>query len=206
MGMSENPVQHTKLIFATNNPHKVAEIQVAIGDQLKIITLKDAGINIEIPEPYDTLKENALEKSRTVYLLTNGKDCFSEDTGLEVIALKGAPGVKSARYAGEPVSFSKNIDKLLANLENVTNRRARFRTIISLILNDREFFFEGVCRGRILEERRGAGGFGYDPVFIPDGSHKSFSEMDQEEKNKFSHRQKAASKMIRFLQNEILNK
>lgn len=204
--MSENPVQHTKLIFATNNPHKVAEIQVAIGDQLKIITLKDAGINIEIPEPYDTLKENALEKSRTVYLLTNGKDCFSEDTGLEVIALKGAPGVKSARYAGEPVSFSKNIDKLLANLENVTNRRARFRTIISLILNDREFFFEGVCRGRILEERRGAGGFGYDPVFIPDGSHKSFSEMDQEEKNKFSHRQKAASKMIRFLQNEILNK
>jgi XTP/dITP diphosphohydrolase len=206
MGMSENPVQHTKLIFATNNPHKVAEIQVAIGDQLKIITLKDAGINIEIPEPYDTLKENALEKSRTVYLLTNGKDCFSEDTGLEVIALKGAPGVKSARYAGEPVSFSKNIDKLLANLENVTNRRARFRTIISLILNDREFFFEGVCRGRILEERRGAGGFGYDPVFIPDGSHKSFAEMDQEEKNKFSHRQKAASKMIRFLQNEILNK
>jgi XTP/dITP diphosphohydrolase len=205
MGMSENPVQHTKLIFATNNPHKVAEIQVAIGDQLKIITLKDAGINIEIPEPYDTLKENALEKSRTVYLLTNGKDCFSEDTGLEVIALKGAPGVKSARYAGEPVSFSKNIDKLLANLENVTNRRARFRTIISLILNDREFFFEGVCRGRILEERRGAGGFGYDPVFIPDGSHKSFAEMDQEEKNKFSHRQKAASKMIRFLQNEILN-
>ncbi|HVU85011.1 MAG TPA: RdgB/HAM1 family non-canonical purine NTP pyrophosphatase [Puia sp.] len=204
--MSENPVQHTKLIFATNNPHKVAEIQVAIGDQLKIITLKDAGINIEIPEPYDTLKENALEKSRTVYLLTNGKDCFSEDTGLEVIALKGAPGVKSARYAGEPVSFSKNIDKLLANLENVTNRRARFRTIISLILNDREFFFEGVCRGRILEERRGAGGFGYDPVFIPDGSHKSFAEMDQEEKNKFSHRQKAASKMIRFLQNEILNK
>ncbi|MFI5124117.1 MAG: RdgB/HAM1 family non-canonical purine NTP pyrophosphatase [Chitinophagales bacterium] len=202
----ENAVQHTKLIFATNNPHKVAEIQSAIGDQLKIISLKDAGIEKEIPEPHETLRENALEKSRTIYLLTDGKDCFSEDTGLEVDALHGEPGVKSARYAGEPVSFSKNIDKLLANLDNADNRKARFRTVISLILNDREFFFEGVCEGRILKRRRGTGGFGYDPVFIPEGAGKSFAEMNAAEKNQYSHRRKAADKMILFLKRETLNK
>ena len=206
MGKPENPVQHTKLIFATNNPNKVAEIQSAIGDQLKIISLKDAGIEKEIPEPHETLRENALEKSRAIYLLTDGKDCFSEDTGLEVDALHGEPGVKSARYAGEPVSFSKNIDKLLANLDNADNRKARFRTVISLILNDREFFFEGVCEGRILKRRRGTGGFGYDPVFIPDGARKSFAEMNAAEKNQYSHRKKAADKMVLFLKKETLNK
>ena len=206
MGKPENPVQHTKLIFATNNPHKVAEIQSAIGGQLKIISLKDAGIEKEIPEPHETLRENALEKSRAIYLLTDGKDCFSEDTGLEVDALHGEPGVKSARYAGEPVSFSKNIDKLLANLDNADNRKARFRTVISLILNDREFFFEGVCEGRILKRRRGTGGFGYDPVFIPDGARKSFAEMNAAEKNQYSHRKKAADKMVLFLKKETLNK
>jgi XTP/dITP diphosphohydrolase len=206
MGKPENPVQHTTLIFATNNPHKVAEIQTAIGDQLKIISLKDAGIEKEIPEPHETLRENALEKSRTIYLLTDGKDCFSEDTGLEVDALHGEPGVRSARYAGEPVSFSKNIDKLLAKLDHADNRKARFRTVISLILNDREFFFEGICEGQILKRRRGTGGFGYDPVFIPERAGKSFAEMNAAEKNLYSHRRKAADKMVLFLKREMLNK
>jgi len=206
MGKSQNPVQHTKLIFATNNPHKLTEMQSAIGHQLEIISLQEAGIEKEIPEPHETLRENALEKSRAIYLLTDGKDCFSEDSGLEVDALQGEPGVKSARYAGEPVSFSKNIDKLLANMENANSRKARFRTVISLILNDREFFFEGACEGRILRKRQGTGGFGYDPVFIPDGSVRSFAEMSAEEKNLFSHRKKAADKMILFLKAEILSK
>jgi XTP/dITP diphosphohydrolase len=178
----------------------------AVGHQLEILSLKDAGIEKEIPEPHETLRENALEKSRAIYLLTNGKDCFSEDTGLEVDVLHGEPGVKSARYAGEPVSFSKNVDKLLANMENAASRKARFRTVISLILNDREFFFEGVCEGRILRKRQGAGGFGYDPVFIPNGSARSFAEMGAEEKNLFSHRKKAADKMILFLKTEIPGK
>ncbi|MDP4129904.1 MAG: RdgB/HAM1 family non-canonical purine NTP pyrophosphatase [Bacteroidota bacterium] len=194
-----------KLIFATHNQHKVEEIQSAIGNQLKIISLREAGISQEIPEPHDTLRENALEKSRTIYLLSNGEDCFSEDTGLEVDSLRGEPGVRSARYAGEPVSFSRNIDKLLANMSHSTDRNARFRTVISLILNDQEYFFEGTCNGQILAERRGVGGFGYDPVFVPDGAAKSFSEMTMEEKNLFSHRKKAADKMILFLNQKILN-
>ncbi|MEO6962353.1 MAG: RdgB/HAM1 family non-canonical purine NTP pyrophosphatase [Puia sp.] len=191
-----------KLIFATHNPHKVKEIQAAIGKQLKIMSLADAGITREIPEPYETLRENALEKSRTIYLLTSGKDCFSEDTGLEVDALQGEPGVRSARYAGEPVSFARNIDKLLASLGNSTHRHARFRTVISLILNDKEYFFEGVCEGIILTARKGSGGFGYDPVFMPAGAKKSFAEMTAGEKNVFSHRKKAADKMILFLKQE----
>lgn len=195
-----------KLIFATHNPHKVEEIQSVLGDQLEIISLKDAGIVQEIPEPHDTLRENALEKSRTIYLLSNGKDCFSEDTGLEVDDLQGEPGVKSARYAGEPVSFSRNIDKLLGKLGNSTKRRARFRTVISLILNDREYFFEGICEGCILLKRKGSSGFGYDPIFMPEGARKSFAEMTQAEKNKYSHRKKAADNMIRFLKKVILNK
>ncbi len=195
-----------KLIFATHNPHKVEEIQSVLGDQLEIISLKDAGIVQEIPEPHDTLRENALEKSRTIYLLSNGKDCFSEDTGLEVDDLQGEPGVKSARYAGEPVSFPRNIEKLLGKLGNSTKRRARFRTVISLILNDREYFFEGICEGRILLKRKGSSGFGYDPIFMPEGARKSFAEMTQAEKNKYSHRKKAADNMIRFLKKEILNK
>ena len=195
-----------KLIFATHNQHKVSEIQSVIGNQVEIISLKDAGINREIPEPHDTLLENALEKSRTIYLLSDGKDCFSEDTGLEVDGLKGEPGVKSARYAGEPVSFAKNIDKLLAKLGDSTHRHARFRTIISLILKDKEYFFEGICEGQILTSGRGTGGFGYDRIFVPDGSAKSFAEMTSEEKNKYSHRKKAADKMIRFLKKQGLNK
>jgi XTP/dITP diphosphohydrolase len=192
-----------KLIFATHNSHKVEEMQAAIGDEVEIISMKEAGINKEIPEPHDTLRENALEKSRTVYLLSNGKDCFSEDTGLEVDDLKGEPGVRSARYAGEPVSFSKNIDKLLASLRDSSRRRARFRTVISLILDDKEYFFEGICEGHILLKRKGTGGFGYDPVFRPDGARKSFAEMTTKEKNLFSHRKKAADKMILFLKSNL---
>jgi len=187
-----------KLIFATNNQHKVEEIQFAIGKSIEIITLREAGINTDIPEPHDTLEANASEKSRTIYELT-GTDCFSEDTGLESEALNGEPGVKSARYAGEDKAFNKNIDKLLLKLGNNTNRKARFRTIISLILNGKEFLFEGICEGQISDARKGEKGFGYDPIFMPTGSDKSFAEMSMEEKNKFSHRKKAVDKMIAFL-------
>lgn len=189
----------TKLIFATNNQHKVEEIQSAIGNIIEVISLKEAGINIDIPEPHNTLKENASEKSRTIHQLT-GLNCFSEDTGLEVNALNGEPGVKSARYAGENKAFDKNIDKLLSKLGSNNNRKARFRTVISLLLNEKEYFFEGICDGEILSERKGEKGFGYDPVFKPAASDRSFAEMTMEEKNKFSHRKKAVDKMIEFLQ------
>lgn len=188
----------TKLIFATNNPHKVEEIQSAIGGIISVISLQQAGIHIDIPEPHDTLEANASEKSQTIHRLT-GMNCFSEDTGLEVDALNGEPGVKSARYAGEDKLFDKNIDKLLGKLGNNPNRSARFRTVISLIWNDQEHLFEGVCAGKIIAEKKGAGGFGYDPVFVPDGSNLSFAEMTMEEKNRYSHRRKAADKLVAFL-------
>lgn len=186
------------LIFATNNQHKADEIRAVLGENFNIITLKEAGINIDIPEPHDTLEANASEKSKTIFLLTN-KDCFSEDTGLEVEAIKGEPGVKSARYAGTNRSFDENIEKLLINLSSTANRNARFRTIISLLINGNEYLFEGICKGKITLNRKGENGFGYDPVFIPDGSDKTFAEMDMTEKNKFSHRKKALQKLIEFL-------
>ena len=186
------------IIFATNNLHKVEEVRAVLGKRFNIITLKEAGIDIDIPEPHDTLEANATEKSKTIYEITN-KNCFSEDTGLEVEALNGEPGVKSARYAGESRSFDDNIEKLLTNLKTANNKTARFRTVISLILDGKEFFFEGICSGRIISERRGNNGFGYDPVFIPTGSDKTFAEMDMAEKNKFSHRKKAMEKLITFL-------
>ena len=187
-----------KLIFATNNQHKVDEVRIVLGDIFDIITLKDAGINIDIPEPHDTLEANATEKSITIYKMTN-KSCFSEDTGLEVIALNGAPGVKSARYAGENRSFEDNIDKLLNNLSSLVKRNAQFRTVISLIINGEERQFEGICKGVILNERRGNEGFGYDAVFMPDGSNQSFGEMTMEQKGLFSHRKKAMVKLIDYL-------
>ena len=187
-----------KLIFATNNQHKVDEVRIVLEDIFDIITLRDAGINIDIPEPHDTLEANATEKSITIYKMTN-KSCFSEDTGLEVAALNGAPGVKSARYAGENKSFENNIDKLLHNLSSPVKRNAQFRTIISLIINGEERQFEGICRGVILNERRGNKGFGYDAVFMPDGSNQSFGEMTTEEKSLFSHRKKAMVKLIDYL-------
>jgi XTP/dITP diphosphohydrolase len=186
------------IIFATNNQHKVEEVRAVLGRRFKILTLKEAGIEIDIPEPHDTLEANATEKSKTIFAITN-KNCFSEDTGLEVEALNGEPGVKSARYAGEGRSFDDNIDKLLINLKSANNKAARFRTVISLILDGKEYLFEGICAGKIIHERKGNNGFGYDPVFVPTGSDKTFAEMDIVEKNGFSHRKKAMEKLINFL-------
>jgi XTP/dITP diphosphohydrolase len=187
-----------KLIFATNNRHKVEEIQFAIGNILEVISLEQAGIDIDIPEPHDTLEANASEKSGTIFRMT-GMNCFSEDTGLEVGALDGEPGVKSARYAGEGRGSNQNIAKLLGKLDGYADRKARFRTVISLVLNGQEYLFEGVCNGRILSAPMGSGGFGYDPVFAPDGESRSFGEMSLEEKAHYSHRRAAADKLITFL-------
>lgn len=187
-----------KLIFATNNQHKVDEIRSVVGNNLDIITLKEAGIDIDIPEPYNTLEENATGKSKVIFEMT-GISCFSEDTGLEVTALGGEPGVKSARYAGDNRSFDANIEKLLSNLAGKDDRSARFRTVISLLIDGRETQFEGICNGQIIDEKRGLQGFGYDPVFIPAGSVKTFAEMDINEKNQYSHRKKATQKLVAFL-------
>jgi len=187
-----------KLIFATNNQHKAEEVNAIIGSSFQVITLKQAGIDIDIPEPYDTLEENASEKSGVIYNLTQ-INCFSEDTGLEVTALNGEPGVKSARYAGDSRSFDNNIEKLLQKLEDKPDKSARFRAIISLIIDGKETQFEGICKGRIITKKRGFQGFGYDPVFIPDGSDKTFGEMSLEEKTVYSHRAKATEKLVAFL-------
>lgn len=194
--------QMTTLIFATNNQHKVNEIRTVLNNGINIITLKEAGIHIDIPEPYDTLEENAVTKAATIHQLTQ-QNCFSEDTGLEVNALNGEPGVKSARYAGDEKNFQKNIDKLLLNLNGKTNREARFRTVICLIWNEQQYLFDGICEGKIIEASKGDEGFGYDPVFIPNGSNKTFAEMTMEEKNIFSHRKKATEKLINFLNKKI---
>ena len=193
-----------KLIFATNNDNKVAEIRSVIGNKFEVLTLKDAGIDIDIPEPYDTLEENASEKSATIYNMTH-TTCFSEDTGLEVESLNGEPGVKSARYAGDGRSFDENIDKLLHKLADNSDRKARFRTVISLVIDGLETQFEGIAQGKIIENRKGTKGFGYDPVFVPDGDTRTFAEMDIEEKNKYSHRKKATEKLIAFLNTLELN-
>lgn len=189
-----------KIIFATNNQHKVDEIRSALPNNFSIISLKEAGIDIDIPEPHDTLQENAAEKVRTIFNLTK-TNCFSEDTGLEVYSLNNEPGVHSARYAGEEKSFDNNIEKLLSKLGNSLERRARFRTVICLILESKEYFFEGICEGEIINEKRGGQGFGYDPIFIPTGSGKTFAEMSMDEKNSFSHRRKAVDKLVVFLNN-----
>ena len=193
-----------RLIFASNNQHKIEELKAFAGKEIEIVSLKDAGIDIDIPEPHDTLEKNASEKSWTIYKLT-GSACFSEDTGLEIEALNGEPGVKSARYAGEARSFKDNIEKVLNKLANQTNRNARFRAVISLIIKDKESQFEGICNGKIIDTPQGTEGFGYDPIFIPDGSDRSFAEMSIEEKNRFNHRTKAAAKLVAFLQNMKTN-
>lgn len=191
---------HT-LIFATNNRNKVKEIRTVIGSKFNIITLEEAGINIDIPEPHDTIEENAAEKSSFIFNLT-GKDCFGEDTGLEVEALNGEPGVKSARYAGDNKSSTDNIEKVLLKLKQQENRNAQFKTIISVIINGNQQSFEGICKGKIITELKGKDGFGYDPIFIPDGSTKTFAEMSMDEKNIYSHRRKATDKLIEFLLNK----
>ena len=191
------------LIFATNNQQKVIEIRAVIGDLFDIVTLAEAGIDIDIPEPHDTLEANATEKSKTIFRMT-GQNCFGEDSGLEIEALNGEPGVKSARYAGDSRDFQQNIDKVLHNLKGIPNRKARFRTVISLILDSKEYLFDGGCEGNIIEEQKGTKGFGYDPIFVPDGAFSSFAEMSMEEKNKYSHRKKAVAKLIDFLMHQPL--
>jgi XTP/dITP diphosphohydrolase len=187
-----------ELLFATNNAHKVQEIQPLLPPDIKVLSLKDAGIDVDIEEPYETLEENAVEKASVIHALT-GKNCFSEDTGLEVEALNGAPGVRSARYSGEKATHAENIELLLKNLEGNSHRAARFRTVIALQWNENMHLFEGICPGTIISEKQGEKGFGYDPIFIPDGADKTFGEMSADEKAQFSHRAKALEKLVYFL-------
>jgi XTP/dITP diphosphohydrolase len=188
---------HT-LIFATNNRNKVAEIQSLVGPNFTIIPLKEAGIDIDIPEPHDQLEANAYEKAATIFNLTH-QNCFSEDTGLEIVALEGAPGVKSARYAGENSNAQANIDLVLSKMAGVENRTAQFRTVICLIWENQTYYFEGICKGQILSNMQGENGFGYDPIFVADGASKSFANMTMEEKNTYSHRKKAVTQLFDFL-------
>jgi XTP/dITP diphosphohydrolase len=187
-----------ELVFATNNPHKLKEINAIIGIRFRILSLADIGCNEEIVEDAETIPGNASLKSWYVYN-KYGKDCFADDTGLEVDALAGRPGVKSARYAGDDCNPENNIRKVLEEIKGSQNRKARFRTVISLILGGKETLFEGIVEGAILEEKRGASGFGYDPVFLPDGYEMSFAEMPAEVKNQISHRGRATQKLIGYL-------
>jgi len=188
-----------KIIFATNNLHKLDELKKIIGTRFEILSLRDIAVHEDIPETGVTLAENAAQKSHFIYDRFH-LDCFSDDTGLEVEALDGAPGVYSARYAGEGCSYEDNVNKLLLEMEGKKNRKAAFRTVISLILDGKEYSFDGNVSGIITTEKQGSGGFGYDPVFLPDGYHQTFSEMDAALKNKISHRGKATAKLVDFLQ------
>ena len=188
----------TEIIFATNNAHKLSEVQALLGDKFHLVTLRDCGITEDIPETASTLEGNASQKSHYLYDRV-GKNCFADDTGLEVEALGGEPGVRSARYATDGHDFEANNRLLLKNLEGVANRKARFRTVISLILDGEEHLFEGVVEGRITESEAGCGGFGYDPLFIPDGYDCTFAEMSADEKNAISHRGRAVQKLVEFL-------
>ncbi|MCP4553381.1 MAG: non-canonical purine NTP diphosphatase [Bacteroidetes bacterium] len=187
-----------KMVFATKNANKITEIKKILTDQFEILSLRDIGFEEDIDETSDTLEGNALIKSSLIYKRFN-LNCFADDTGLEVETLDGLPGVYSARYAGEENNAEKNIQKLLENLKNKSNRNARFRTVISLIINDKEIYFEGIIKGKISKLKKGSMGFGYDPVFIPDGYKKTFAEMELDEKNKISHRAIAMQKLINYL-------
>ena len=191
-----------KLVFATNNKHKLEEVADKLNGRIELLTLNDIGCHDDIEETGATFHENASIKSH--YILEKfGLNCFGDDSGLEVEALGGEPGVYSARYAGEHGNHSANIDKLLKNLEGVENRKARFVTVISLIWNGAEHFFEGFVEGTIRHERAGTSGFGYDPVFQPDGFAITFAEMTLGEKNKLSHRARAVEKLVGFLEEEL---
>ena len=187
-----------EIIFATNNAHKLSEVQAVLGDGFRLVTPRDCGITEDIPETAATLDGNASQKSHYLYERV-GKNCFADDTGLEVEALGGEPGVRSARYATDGHDFEANNRLLLKNLEGVANRKARFRTVISLILDGEEHLFEGIVEGRIAESAAGCGGFGYDPLFIPDGYECTFAEMSADEKNAISHRGRAVQKLVEFL-------
>jgi XTP/dITP diphosphohydrolase len=194
-----------EIVFATNNLHKLKEIGALLGKEFRLLGLKDLDISEEIPEDFETLEENASQKAWYVYNRT-GKNCFADDTGLEVKALQGAPGVYSARYSrmGQPAfpemeAAQGNIRKLLMKMEGRTDREAQFRTVIALILNGREYQFEGIVKGEIILQSAGDRGFGYDPVFRPEGYELTFAEMDLKEKNLISHRAKAVQQLIEFL-------
>lgn len=186
------------MVFATNNAHKLAEVKAVLGEDFELVTLKEVGITEDIPETGETLDENASIKARYVYKRT-GLDCFADDTGLEVEALNGAPGVRSARYATDGHDFAANNRKLLKELEGVTNRKARFRTVISLIRSGVEQQVEGIVNGCIATKEAGCEGFGYDPLFIPDGKSVTFAEMTAEEKNSISHRGRAVAELVKIL-------
>lgn len=187
-----------ELVFVTANVHKAAEVQKVVSNTIKILSLKDINCNDDIEETADTFHGNALLKAQHVYTKYK-KNCFADDSGLEVEALNNEPGVFSARYAGEPKSDEKNTEKLLKNLQGIENRKACFRTVIALILDGKEYFFEGRIEGVISHQPVGTNGFGYDPVFIPSGHSKTFAQMTSDEKNKISHRAIAVSKMNDFL-------
>jgi len=188
----------TNLVFATNNLHKVDEVKHKLNGLFSIQTLQEIGCHEDIPETADTLEGNAIQKARYLYE-KYGCDCFADDTGLEVEALNNAPGVYSARYAGEAKNPDANMEKLLNELSGQTNRKARFRTVIALILDDKEYLFEGTINGQILGKRQGNEGFGYDPIFLPDGYGKSFAQLSMAEKNAISHRGRAVEKLLVFL-------
>jgi len=186
------------LVFASNNEHKIKEISSLLGDSFMLLSLHDINIIEDIPEEEPQIEGNALAKARFVHN-TSGMDVFADDTGLEIAALNDLPGVHSARFAGENKDSSANIEKVLSMLGNSENRQARFRTIIALILDKKEFLFEGVINGTIIREKKGTGGFGYDPIFIPEGKIQTFAEMGLEEKNTISHRARALEKLKDFL-------
>jgi XTP/dITP diphosphohydrolase len=191
--------QKMKLVFATNNKHKLAELQAILGNHFQLLSLTDIGCNEEIPEEQPTLEGNARQKALYVFEKYN-YSCFADDTGLEIEALNGAPGVYSARYAGEDKDSGANMDKVLAEMAKIKNRNARFRTVISFVSNGNEKQFEGVVEGKIQTEKRGNSGFGYDPIFQPDGFDLTFAEMKLEDKNKISHRGRAVAKLVAYLQ------
>lgn len=192
-----------KIVFATNNQHKLSEVRQILGDRFEVMGLSDIGCNEDIPETAETLEGNALQKARYVQE-HYGHDCFADDTGLEVSAMAGAPGIHSARYAeifgsGTTHDSEANMTLLLKNLEKITDRNARFRTVIALLYQGKEYLFEGICPGTILRERHGTEGFGYDPIFQPTGYDRCFAEMSADEKNAISHRGRATEKLAEFL-------
>lgn len=187
-----------ELVFATNNRHKLEELQAIIGDRIKLLSLKEIGCTEDIPEEQPTLEGNAKQKSTYVFE-KYGYPCFADDTGLEIDTLNGEPGVYSARYAGEEKSAEANMNKVLVKLAEINNRKARFRTVISLIINGEENQFEGIVEGKILTEKKGDSGFGYDPIFQPNGFETSFAQMNLNDKNKISHRGRAVKKLIKYL-------
>ena len=191
-------MKHT-FIFATNNKHKLEEIQQIVGDKLSILSLQDMNFREDIPENEPTMEGNALYKARFIYNRF-GKDCFADDTGLEVVALNGEPGVLSARYAGEEKNYQSNNELLLKNLNPFPNKSARFKTVIACVLEGREYVFEGIIEGTIVNEPKGKNGFGYDPIFQPSGYQQTFAELSEEVKNTISHRARAMESLFMFLQ------